>query len=193
MEVKTASEIVTKIVIRKVSLYALLIGLSIHCLSCGSTKTSISYREVEKGNELDKIPEVSFDTFLTRWIQKTNDERGVSVRQVYKDSTYTYFWARGNNYYKVQNGRLAKVDYTSIDGDSIRAIFYQEIIPAGDKKKGDGCGTASIDVDYEYDFIEQENALMIKCHYKVKCELIRVVNKDYTAKYTIRTGEIIKI
>lgn len=158
------------------------------CLGCKSTKTEIVYSEVQKGNQLDKIPEIKLDSFLRIWIQKTEDERGLSVRQLYKDSVFSYFWARWKSYYKIQNKILLKVDYKSINGDSVRALFYDHIIPTADKKKQEQCSTALIDFDFKYDFLEQYNTILIQCHYKVKCELlITVVSRDYVAKYDIKS------
>jgi len=164
------------------------------CLSCKTSKTEIVYGEIENGNQLDRVTEIELDTFLTIWTGRTDDERGLSVKQLYKDSAFTYFWVRWKDYYKLRNEILAKVNYESVNGDEIRSDFYNQIITADDKYKQDRCVSSWIDFDWEYDFREQANCILIRCHYKVKCEaLIRVVNRQYQAKYDITSGVLTKI
>ena len=178
----------------EVTKYAFLICFVIYWIGCASGKSKIVYSQVESGNQLEQVPEIQLDTFLTIWMHKTEDEKGVSVRQLYKDSTYTYFWARGEKYFKVGDNNLSKLDYQSINGDLILNAFYNEVIPAEHKGKERQCSTALVDFDWAFGFIESENSIIIKCHYKVKCEfLIGVINKDYVAKYDLGSKEIMKL
>ena len=110
---------------------------------------------------------------------------------LFKDSVFTYFGLLHDKtriFCKIQNDSLAKVDYKSIDGDSIRRKFYNEIIPKEARDKSNECKTSgTVGCRFTYRYIESENAMEIIGHYKVTCEFIPKVNKYYSAKYDIKT------
>jgi len=171
-------------------MFALAITL---ILGCSSLKRTFTFAEIKKGNHLDKAQEINLDTFMIYWIEKTVElpNTGSTFSEIYKDSTFTYFYKRPlklQKLYKIENRALELVDYKSINGDSIREKFYDQIIPAEDKLKEtfNKCTTFSVSTDFKYKFHKTENAIEISCRYKINCELLaQLMNKNYAAKYDI--------
>jgi hypothetical protein len=158
--------------------------------NCNSSKEFIKFDTVRPGNQLAKAKEIDIDTFLIIWLENTQHSKvDFNLNELYQDSIFTYFGKQTFNHqnlYKIRKENLNSVDYKSIDGDLINERFYNDIIPAEDRNKQNQCSSASISIDYKYHYIESANTIEIECHYKVLCEFfIRIINKDYKAKYDI--------
>lgn len=177
-------------IFNKVSLGLALIPGLLYLSNCSSTKEFIKFEEVRLGNHLTKAKEIDVDTFLIIWLENRQYVKfDINLNELYQDSIFTYFGKQTfkyQNLYKVRNESLRGVDYKSIVGDYIRERFYYDIIPIGDRNKQNNCTSASISIEYKYRFNKAENSIEIECHYKVLCEFfIRIINKDYKAKYDI--------
>jgi hypothetical protein len=182
----------------KFSLGLALISGLLYLSNCSSSKEYIKFEEVRLGNHLSKAKEIDIDTFLIIWLENTQYSKvDFNLNELYHDSIFTYFGKQTfkyQNLYKIRNETLCRVDHKSIVGDFIKERFYYDIIPIEDRNKQNNCSSASISIDYKYRFIEPENSIEIECHYKVLCELfIRIIHKDYKAKYDIGNKTIRKI
>jgi hypothetical protein len=167
--------------------------------ACSGQKKYLDFGQVKNGNYLDRAKEVKLDTFVTVWLENTYPFKvDMNLNELYSDTLFTYFGKqtfKNQDLIKIKNSELRKIDYKSLNGDSIRTRFYYEIIPTEDRKKSDGknCTSTSIKIDYEYKLIESENIIEVRCHYKVTCEfMIRLVKADYFAKYDLRNRTFIK-
>jgi hypothetical protein len=167
--------------------------------ACSGQKKYVDFGQVRNGNYLDKAKEVKLDTFVTVWLENTYPFKvDMNLNELYCDTLFTYFGKqtfKSQDLFKIKNSELRRIDYKSLNGDSIRTNFYNEIIPTKDREKGDGknCTTTSIKIDYEYKLIESDNLIEVRCHYKVTCEfMIRLVKADYFAKYDLRNRSFIK-
>lgn len=170
-----------------------LISLS----SCSSSKEFIKFDEVTLGNHLGKAREIDIDSFLIIWLDNTQYSKiDFNLHKLFQDSLYTYFGKqtfKNQDLFKIRNERLIRLDYHSINGDFIKERFYNDIIPIEDRNKQNNCTSASISIDYVYRYIESENSIEIYCHYKVLCEFfIRIIKKDYKAKYNIENKTLTK-
>lgn len=178
-----------------------LIIIAFSLLRCGTTKDFIDFKEIKQGNLLDKANEIELGYFLIVWIENTRQPKvDFNLNELYKDSTFTYFGKQTfkyQNFYKIRNDYLIKVDYKSINGNSIRMKFIDEVIPQEDKKKvsskSKNCTGTFISYDFNYRFIENDDQIEVLCHWKVKCEfLFNLINKEYRANYNITKSKLIK-
>jgi hypothetical protein len=168
-------------------------------VACSGQKKYFDFGQVRNGNYLDEAKEVPLDTFLTVWLENTYPVKvDINLNELYRDTVFTYFGKqtlKNQTLFKIKNKELVKVDYKSLSGDSIRSKFYNEIIPTLDKEKGKGknCKSTYTKIDFKYKFIASENAIEVKCHYKVTCEFIaRLIKSDYLAKYDLINKTFIK-
>lgn len=158
-----------------------------------------AHLEKKRATGISKAKEISLDTFMIHWMERTVDlpNPNPSFNQVHKDSVFTYFVRRpGNarNYYKISNLSLARVDYRSINGDSIRRQFYDEIIPEKDRIKlslKECRSSGSTSFHYQYKFIENEAAVEIYCKCRASCDFIVKLKETYAAKYDLRNKKFI--
>jgi hypothetical protein len=177
----------------------LTIAVCVQLIACGGSKKYIDLGQVRNGSHLDKAKEIELDTFLTVWLENTHPFKvDMNLNELYKDSSFTYFGKQTFKYQellKIENEILKKVDYKSLNGDSIKTMFYEEIIPQEDRNKSNSkkCSWLSIKIDFNYKFIESENIIEISCRYKVVCEsMVTLVKKDYHAKYDIGNRTLTK-
>ena len=170
---------------KKLHTAPILFFLLIACLAC-KVKQPISYADLTQGKNLERVPEMPLDSFLEVWMNKTEEHWGMSVKEKFKDSLFTYFRADKKPFFKVNNIRLDQIGFSSLDEQEIPERFYKEVIPLKDRKKEKDCNSISTSWNWEYRYLEEENAIEIRCRYKVKCEfLFTLVNKNYTALYDL--------
>lgn len=179
----------------------LISSIVIVCLmgACSGQKKYLGFEQVKTGYHLDNAKEIALDVFVAAWLENTQPFKlDMNLSELYRDSLFTYFGKRpltSENFFKVKNDNLRKVDYNLLNGDSIRLAFFNEIIPPEDKKRGKGenCSSTYTKIEFRYELIEAENAIEVKCHYKVTCEFItRLIKADYHAKYDLRKKVFIK-
>ena len=160
-------------------------------LGCTSSKYLIDFKEVEKGNLLDKAKEIELSEFIPLWVEnRIHSKMDFNLHELYRDSDFTYFGKHANKYegfFKIKNADLFRVNYKTIVGDSIRNKMYNEIIPQSDKNKAQAdCGWGSFNGSYKYRYLEMENSIEITFNWKVKCEFfVTRLDKKYIAKYNI--------
>lgn len=170
--------------------------------ACSGHKKHLDFREVRNGDHLDTAIEVSLETFVPIWLANTRPSKGATanLNQLHQDTSFTYFGkqtSKSQDFIKVKTADLDKFDYKSLNGDSLRMNFYDEIISIEDKRKTDGnsCSTKTIDIDFIYRFIAVENVIEVKCHYKVNCGIMigpRLVNSNYIARYNVTNRTFVK-
>jgi hypothetical protein len=167
--------------------------------ACYGQKQYLDFGQVRNGNYLDKAKEVQLDTFVSVWLENTHPFKvDMNLNELYRDTSFTYFGKqtfKNQELIKIKSDELKRLDYKSLNGDSIRKKFYNEVIPTEDKNKSEkkNCTTTTINIDFKYKFIESENVIEVRCHYKVTCEfMIRLVKADYFAKYDLRNRTFIK-
>lgn len=177
-----------------------VIAVALLLPACSDSKKYIDFAAVRQGNHLNNAREITTDAFLTAWLENTVPlKANTNLNELYSDSLFTYFGKQTFKYqkfFKVKNENLRKVNHHSINGDSIRSKFYDEIIPSEDKDKARSkqCISTTINIDFKYKFIESENIIEITCRYKVVCEFVAgLVKKEYFARYDITNRAFIKI
>jgi hypothetical protein len=150
--------------------------------SCGMKQQYELYQAVEKGQRLEEVNEIDLATFISKWMTKDKDERGLTVSEIHSNSDFSFFQFRGDSIYKVKQSLLSTVDYKAIDGDSIRHQFSKTIIPTTDHIKCEGGGSYNSEYTYSTDLEKKEITIVL--HYIIRCEFIKKLDKTYKAVYS---------
>ena len=172
-----------------------------------SKKASISEHRLLTGLTLEQLQtqsyshmakEYSLEDFMVYYVEHgqekvTKQYGSETFRTVYSDSAYTYLVRRTESYniafLKVLKEDLADPYILETDGQALRQKFLSEIVPEADKQK---VAKATCSMGYQgggfsYTYNRQTKQLGITYKWKVSCDLIRVLNKTYQAKYNIET------
>ena len=167
---------------------------------CKINKNIITFSDVKKGEQLDKAKEITVEEFLEIWMNNSQHLKiDLNCHELYRDERYTYF---GKNelkllkiephLFKVRNDSLNLMlkNYNKINGEIIRQEFWEKIIPENDKNilKNKNCSFAYSKPVFKYEL--KGHKIKIKLHWKIKCEGIKIFEKDYYAYYNLKTMKI---
>lgn len=113
------------------------------------------------------------------------------IDSLYSDSVFTYSIHRTQTYtidfLKVRLTDINKINLSGIDGNLIRQKFIDEIVPKTDKdrveKKSKSCSMGSEYGNFEYYYDKKSRLIEVKYKWKITCDFIRVINKNYKSYY----------
>lgn len=159
--------------------------------SCGMKQQYELYQAVEKGTRLDEVHEIDLAAFLSKWITKRTDERGVSIYEIYSNSAFVFFSFRGDSIYKIKQDLLSTLDYKAIDGPVIRNQFFDEMVPESDRINCEGSGSYNPKFTYSVDLEKKEITIIL--HNVIRCEFIKKLDKTYKAVYSYETKKMTPI
>lgn len=169
-------------------------SVMVFLLSCHETKEVLNLHEVEQGMHLEKAEEIKIDKFISLWIDRViDDKRGKIFRELYTDSTYSYFGTYGNGYTifnKILNTELSKVNYISIDGWSIKEQMKKLLSDESKKKIGNKGGAFSW--DFTYNYLAKEEKIIIHLRYRFRSSFRQIVDENYSATYSIVNKTLIR-
>ena len=179
----------------------LILILSLFLLSgCGTTKNTVNFTKVRKGEQLDRANEITVEQFLRIWINNSYPVKiDINCHELYKDERFTYF-GKNNlkllslepHLFKVRNDslNLQLGNYNKIDGQIIRQEFWEKIVPKADINtwKNIECTSSSSRPTYTYEL--KDHKIRIGLHWRIRCDGRKILEKDYNGYYDLNTMKI---
>ena len=169
---------------------------------CGTTKNTVNFSEVRKGEQLDLANEITVEQFLQIWINNSHPVKvDINCKELHKDEKFTYF-GKNNlkllsleaHLFKVNNDSLELKlgNYSKIDGQIIRQEFWEKIIPKEDLDiwKNSECTSSSSRPSYTYEL--KDYKIKIGLHWRIKCDGRKILEKDYLSYYDLKMMKIEK-
>ncbi|TGM96336.1 hypothetical protein EHR10_16360 [Leptospira yasudae] len=152
--------------------------LGILLLHSCSMKPDMTFETVQKGNDLNRIPEVSLDVFFQSWIKNRRDVKiDVNVRKLFEDERFVYFgknefgiFTSRSHFFKVEKEILQKEfpGYEDVFVSELRNYFWSQALPQEDRdvwvnvqRKDDRCGLT-------YQFILKDKKIILTASWEVK-------------------------
>jgi hypothetical protein len=175
-----------------------------------SKKNTINYRkeifkldtvEIMNGQHLALAQAFTIEKFIAYYLEHgketdTKKYRKTTINELYRDDHYTYFGRKYFygliDFFKVENAALDRVPYDELDGDTIRANFIDEIVPASDKKlvarRERNNMSLFINPSFRYLYLSDSGYIEITYKWKVYGDFwIKIINKTYKANYDMVT------
>jgi hypothetical protein len=182
--------------------WAVIVIFGLTLISSCSSKKSVNFEEVKKGQHLNQAVEISVNIFFQIWMSNRYPQKiDLNCHELYKDDTYTYFGEstfKGlnirQNLYKIKNETLKQYfpSYKNIDGQLIRNKVWDEVIPQNDQdiRKNAACNSSSSKPRFTY--VLENDKIKITLEWKYKCDFKTLIDKTYLCYYDMGTLEIIK-
>ncbi|MGG9962317.1 hypothetical protein [Ferruginibacter sp. SUN106] len=140
--------------------------------------------------------ELTIENFMRYYIENGKEKFSKKygkeyIDSLYTDSVYTYYIHRTQtyaiNFLKVRLTEISNINISDIDGNFIRKKFIDEIVPKMDKdkveKKSKNCSMGSEYGDFDYYYEKKSGLIEVKYKWKITCDFIRVINKNYKSYY----------
>jgi|GEM_PF-2809641 len=172
-----------------------------------SKLNEIKVADVKKGKHLEVANELSADRFVQYYLETGKKVQSkkygdyILFEELYKDSLFTYFGRTYTygliDFIKVPNQELPSVGFIKLDGQELRKLFINEVIPQEDKnrvtRKDKNCTSGFYSKDFIYSYIKGTDEVEIICHWKIKCDfLYNIINKKYVVRYNIDKKEFVQ-
>ncbi|MBS1512187.1 MAG: hypothetical protein JST86_15165 [Bacteroidetes bacterium] len=157
--------------------------------------------QYQSGPSLAAIKPISIEGFMERWMQNYTVKPGTfnsNITELSRDSAYTYFYRNTLKtplYFKVLTAELNNTDYTTVDGAWIFAKFREEIIPAEDialVKNITGKSFEESNRKYNWQYNKEKKEMNITCIWKEHWGFSKILDKKYTAVYSIDQKTFLK-
>ncbi len=176
---------------KTVVLYIAILAL----FGCTTTTSKIfNDTPFSRGPALNAIKTITLEEFMERWMLNIKLKPGwfdANINEMQKDSVYTYFkkeTLKSPLYFKVPNDELATVDYKSVDGQLIFERFENEIVPQADRDLVKSYTHMSFDNSrrrFDWHYNRPNKEMIIDCYWKEPGVFKKVIDKKYTAVYSI--------
>lgn len=178
--------------------------------SCKATKQDTTYEKISKGQDLEKVNLISFDTFFKLWVSNKKVQKvDLNTQEIYTDNQFTYFgkprlgltrlkWT----FFKIQTDTLTDnfPNHDEFYGSELSDYLWTKVIPKEDKELWNYNRTpqqnrmkancANKKNKPIHNFSLSNNIVILKMTWDVECvELERLKNKTYKATYDLHTKE----
>ena len=160
--------------------------------------TSLSLDQIKSKKYSKLARELTIENFMIYYIENGKEtfskEYGTKyIDSLYNDSVFTYYVHRTQtnaiDFLKVRLNDIGNINISDVDGNLIRKYFIDEIVPKRDKdrveKKSKNCGMGSEYGNFDYYYDKKSRLIEVKYKWKITCDFIRVINKNYKSYYNL--------
>lgn len=160
--------------------------------------TSLTVEQIKSQKYSELARELTIENFIVYYIENGKEKFSKKygneyIDSLFNDSVYTYYIHRTKTnaieFFKIRLTDISNINISEIDGNLIRQKFTDEIVSKKDKdrvdKRSKDCGMGSYFADFEYYHDKKSRLLEMKYKWKITCDFVRVINKNYKSYYNI--------
>lgn len=185
--------------------------LVIAFVACNTSKQVASLKSITNGQNLEKVPAVSYRDFISVWAFNNRMQKiDLNTRKIYEDNEYTYF-GKPNlgatklkwTFFKISSDSINKrlPNYEEFYGSDLMDFLWSEVLPKEDIELWNtnrtppenrikaNCRNKNNRPIHKYTLLGTKVILTMTWH--IECEELRVLrDKSYKASYDLLSKKL---
>ncbi|TGK35100.1 hypothetical protein EHQ12_16005 [Leptospira gomenensis] len=170
--------------------------------ACGG-KRNMTFETVQKGNDLESIPQISVEVFFQFWIKNRKHVKiDVNVRKLFEEERFAYFgkkkfgiFGSESSFFKVERQTLQKEfpGYENFYASDLETYFWNEVLPQNDKQLWISNTTADKSkCGLKYRYFLKDRKITVDPHWDVRncSELVSLSTRRYRFIYDLKNKRI---